>query len=83
MNKILALKYNNTQLKISKWQSDVLQKVHLHHSPCILGFMCSYYRQQVIVHQEVTYCWVTEKKKQQQKMGSSNSSKGACSLRIR
>ncbi len=21
--------------------------------------MCSYYRQQVIVHQEVTYCWVT------------------------
>lgn len=35
----------------------------MHDSPCILGFVCSYYRQQIIVHQKVTYCWVTEKKK--------------------
>lgn len=46
-------------------QIDFWQKVFffLHDSPCILGFVCSYYRQQIIVHQKVTYCWVTEKKK--------------------
>lgn len=43
-------------------QIDFWQKVFLHDSPCILGFVCSYYRQQIIVHQKVTYCWVTEKK---------------------
>ena len=32
-------------------------------SPGVLGFVCSYYRQQVIVHQEVTDCRVTETQK--------------------
>lgn len=63
-------------LKVADWCST---DCSLHHSPCILSFMCSYYRQQVIVHQEVTYCWVTENKKQR----AQKSSKDTCSFRIR
>lgn len=50
-------------------QIDYWPKVFLHDSPCILGFMCSYYRQQIIVHQKVTYCWVTERKKRHMHTG--------------
>ena len=31
-------------------------------SPGVLGFMSSYYGQQVVIHQEVTHCRVTETK---------------------
>lgn len=34
-------------------------------SPCILGFMCSYNWQQVIIHQKVTYCRVTVKRRRE------------------
>lgn len=55
------IKQKNKCEEKTQRQADFRQKVHLRDSPCILGFMCSYYRQQIIVHQEVTYCWVTEK----------------------
>lgn len=35
------------------------------HSPCILGFVCSDYRQQVIVHQEITHSRITEERRSQ------------------
>lgn len=55
------IKQKNKCEEKTQRQADSRQKVYLRDSPCILGFMCSYYRQQIIVHQEVTYCWVTEK----------------------